>query len=208
MHSELIALGDNGRLYSWSWEKSAKPSNLPHSINSRFFPIKGKLLIYFCIFDYFFLDAETTELSESEKIIDIESCTWRSIILTSTMRVGSFMDLACGEKIQEVFFEKLIDIPDGEDVEKMHASLLFSAVQTTNNSVYWRGIYPFNERRKLFEKARTKIRKHVTFDTTEIVEGCEVRTKSTPIYSAGSVAINFTSGKPLVRIIPCFFCFV
>lgn len=44
----------------------------------------------------------------------------------------------------------------------------------------------------------------MTFDTAEIVEGCEVRTKATPIYSAGSVAINFSSGTPLVN----FNCFV
>lgn len=47
MHSELIALADDGRLYSWSWNKSSKPSNLPHSINSRFFNLKNSKLNFF-----------------------------------------------------------------------------------------------------------------------------------------------------------------
>lgn len=37
MHSELIALADNGRLYSWSWGKKDKPSNMPHHVNDQFF---------------------------------------------------------------------------------------------------------------------------------------------------------------------------
>uniref|UniRef100_A0A915EF78 E3 ubiquitin-protein ligase UBR5 n=1 Tax=Ditylenchus dipsaci TaxID=166011 RepID=A0A915EF78_9BILA len=184
MHSDLFALADDGRLYSWNWGRNKKPSNSPHHVNSRLIDASK---------------TDTTQLSEQpEKIIDIESCAWRSVVLTNQLRIGSFMDAACGAKIFDTFFEGLVDIPDGEAVEKLHVSPLFSAVQTTNNCLFWRGIYPFNERRKIFEKCRNKSRKHVTFDTTEIVEGSEVRTKSMPIYSAGSVAINFSGGVPMI----------
>lgn len=54
------------------------------------------------------------------------------------------------------------------------------------------GIYPFNERRKIWEKARSK-KKQVTSASAEIVVGSEVRTKSTPIYSVGSVAVCITN---------------
>jgi hypothetical protein len=37
MHSELLALADNGLLYGWSWENTAKGSKSPHPINSKFF---------------------------------------------------------------------------------------------------------------------------------------------------------------------------
>lgn len=37
MHSELLALADNGRLYSWGWGKKDKPSGVPHPINAQFF---------------------------------------------------------------------------------------------------------------------------------------------------------------------------
>ncbi|KAI1718350.1 HECT-domain (ubiquitin-transferase) domain-containing protein [Ditylenchus destructor] len=186
MNTELIALADDGRIYSWKWEKNCKPSNVPHSVNSKILE----------------QSSETASINgQEERIIDIESCAWRAIVLTNFMRVGSFMDLSCGSKVCDAFLETLIDIPDGETVEKLYVCPLFSAIQTTNSSLYWRGIYPFNERRKLFEKAKTKNRKHVTFDTTEIVEGCEVRTKSSPIYSAGSVAVNFAGGVPMVGIL-------
>jgi len=132
------------------------------------------------------------------------------------MRVGSFVDSVCGSKIFDAFFDPLLDIPDGESVEKLHVCPLYVAIQTTNNYLYWRGVYPFNERRKLFERSKSKMKKHVTFDTSEITPGSginnfipllfnsesqcilEVRTKSSPIYAAGSVAINFFSGTPLV----------
>lgn len=66
-------------------------------------------------------------------------------------------------------------------------------------AVFFSGAYPYNERRKLFEKARNKNKKHVTFEVNEIVVGSEVRTKSAPIYSAGCVAVNFTGGVPIVK---------
>jgi hypothetical protein len=137
--------------------------------------------------------------------------------MTSLMRVGSFVDSVCGSKIFDAFFDPLLDIPDGESVEKLHVCPLYVAIQTTNNYLYWRGVYPFNERRKLFERSKSKMKKHVTFDTSEITPGAgmtiqtqkthsnrkthdisEVRTKSSPIYAAGSVAINFSGGTPLV----------
>ena len=30
MHSDLLALADDGKIYSWNWEKKAKPSNEAH----------------------------------------------------------------------------------------------------------------------------------------------------------------------------------
>lgn len=50
----------------------------------------------------------------------------------------------------------------------------------------------------MYEKTKAKNRK-VTFNLTHEIElGSEVRTKSSPIYSAGSVALNFAGGMPLV----------
>lgn len=63
-----------------------------------------------------------------------------------------------------------------------------------------RGIYPVGERRKLWEQTRSHGKKHVTFDVdNEIKEGSAVRTKSNPIYAAGSLALNFAGGQLMVR---------
>jgi len=37
MHSELLALADNGEIYTWSWEKDAKPSKHAHPAISKFY---------------------------------------------------------------------------------------------------------------------------------------------------------------------------
>jgi E3 ubiquitin-protein ligase EDD1 len=128
MSSDLYALADDGRLYSWNWNKKSKPSNVPHHVNSRLFALVTQ-------------SNKTMETNEQdEKIIDIETCAMRAVVLTSLMRVGSFVDAGCGLKLFDAFIEELADIPDGETVEKLYVCPLFSAVQTTNNCLYWRCI--------------------------------------------------------------------
>uniref|UniRef100_A0A914GSH3 UBR-type domain-containing protein n=1 Tax=Globodera rostochiensis TaxID=31243 RepID=A0A914GSH3_GLORO len=174
MNAELLALADDGQLYGWTWEKSSAPSIAPHTANLQLF---GK----------------TT--NEDNKIVDIETCALRAVVLTQSGQVGSFMDASCGRKLADAFLEHLTDVP--EAVERMFCCTLFSAVLSKSGTLYWRGVYPFTERRKLWEKARSK-KKQVTSSSNDIVVGSEVRTKSTPIYSVGSVAVNFTNGLPMI----------
>uniref|UniRef100_A0A1I7X6L1 UBR-type domain-containing protein n=1 Tax=Heterorhabditis bacteriophora TaxID=37862 RepID=A0A1I7X6L1_HETBA len=88
----------------------------------------------------------------------------------------------------------------GDDVAQLFVSNHLAVVRTSSNVFYWCGLYPFTDRHKLWEKERAKSRKHVTFETGEIVEGNEVRTKATPIYTAGSVAINLAGSSPVVSL--------
>lgn len=59
------------------------------------------------------------------------------------MKIGGFIDISCGNKLSEIFFEPLIDLPSGESVEKLHVSPLFSVVQTKNDRLYWRYFFFF-----------------------------------------------------------------
>jgi hypothetical protein len=77
-------------------------------------------------------------LDGSERIIDIATSAYRCALLTSSMRVGSFMDSSCGKKMSSVFFEPLIDVPNCETVEKLFVSTFFTAVYTNTNSLFWR----------------------------------------------------------------------
>ncbi|VDO72163.1 unnamed protein product [Onchocerca flexuosa] len=167
MSSELIALGDNGFFYSWSWKNDGHGSMTAH-------PFGIKLL---------------TSAPDEEKFIDVVSCAYRACVITNMNRVASFMDgEACGIKISNMLLTPLMEIPDGEK----YASLYVCPM----------GIYPFNERRKLWERMRSKSRRNSNLTSPEVVEGCEVRTKSHPIYTTGSVALNFSSGTPMVGV--CF----
>nr|AZA04905.1 E3 ubiquitin-protein ligase [Anisakis simplex] len=176
MHSELIALADDGFIYGWSW-KSSNGTVAQHP----------------------FAKAILANGFNGEKIVDIVTCAYRACILTSANRVASFMDAgACGKRVSKLLMMPLSDVPDGEKAVALYACPMFSLVRTLNNNFYWWGIYPFNERRKLWERVRSRSRRHVTFDVSEITEGCEVRTKSHPIYMAGSIAISFVSGVPMI----------
>ncbi|KAL3072374.1 hypothetical protein niasHT_033592 [Heterodera trifolii] len=172
MNAELVALADNGQLYAWAWANGSVPSNVPHVVNSQF------------------------ATTENNKIVDIETCALRAIVLTQSGQVGSFMDTSCGRKLSDTFFEPLMDVP--EPVERMFCCTLFSAILSKGGTLYWRGIFPFTERRKLWEKARMKKKQVTSASSNDIVVGSEVRTKSSPIYSVGSVAVNFAGGLPMI----------
>uniref|UniRef100_A0A914MX98 Ubiquitin-like domain-containing protein n=1 Tax=Meloidogyne incognita TaxID=6306 RepID=A0A914MX98_MELIC len=87
-----------------------------------------------------------------------------------------------------------------EHIDKLLCCTLYSAVLTKNGNIFWRGIYPFNESKKIWEKILA--RKQVTFESfgTKII-GSEVCTKSTPIYSFGSIAVNFSQRIPMIGVL-------
>ncbi|KAL3990385.1 HECT-domain (ubiquitin-transferase) family protein [Acanthocheilonema viteae] len=177
MSSELIALGDNGFFYSWSWKNDGHGSMTAH-------PFGTKLL---------------TGAPDEEKFIDVVSCAYRACVVTSMNRVASFMDgEACGMKISNMLLTPLMEIPDGEKYSSLYVCPMYCLLKTQSNTCYWWGIYPFNERRKLWERMRSKSRRNSNLASPEVVEGCEVRTKSHPIYTTGSIALNFSSGTPMV----------
>ncbi|CAG9532205.1 unnamed protein product [Cercopithifilaria johnstoni] len=177
MSSELIALGDNGFFYSWSWRNDGHGSMTAH-------PFGTKLLI---------------GAPDEEKFIDVVSCAYRACVVTSMNRVASFMDGdACGMKISNMLLTPLMEIPDGEKYASLYVCPMYCLLKTQSNTCYWWGIYPFNERRKLWERMRSKSRRSSNLASPEVVEGCEVRTKSHPIYTTGSIALNFSSGTPMV----------
>ncbi|KHN70778.1 E3 ubiquitin-protein ligase UBR5 [Toxocara canis] len=177
MHSELVALADNGFIYGWAWDNTGNGSMTVHPF--------GRMIL--------------ANAPNEEKFVDIAACAYRACVLTSSNRVASFLDCgACGVRVSTQLVMPLSDIPDGEKAVAMYVCPMFSLIKTHTNSFYWWGIYPFNERRKLWERVRSRSRRHVTFDVNEITEGCEVRTKSHPIYTAGSIAVSFVSGAPMI----------
>ncbi|VDD85214.1 unnamed protein product [Enterobius vermicularis] len=177
MHSELLALGDNGFFYGWTWKGQNSGSLALH-------PLSRRLLL---------------NAPSHEKFIDLVSCPYRACVVTSANRVASFLDCgSCGVRVCDRLMIPLTELPETEVYSAAYVTSMYAAIRTQTNNFFWFGIYPFEERRKIWERLRSRSRRRVTFDVNEIVEGCEVRTKSQPIYSAGSVAISFQSGVPMV----------
>ncbi|VDK28891.1 unnamed protein product [Gongylonema pulchrum] len=105
---------------------------------------------------------------------------------------------SCGTKISNLLLTPLLDIPDGEKYAALYVCPMYSVIRTQSNACYWWGIYPFNERRKQWERLRSRSHRITSLMPAEVVEGCEVRTKSHPIYTTGSVALSLKSETPMV----------
>uniref|UniRef100_A0A1I8BK91 E3_UbLigase_EDD domain-containing protein n=1 Tax=Meloidogyne hapla TaxID=6305 RepID=A0A1I8BK91_MELHA len=116
MHSELIVLADNGKLYGWSWEIDSIPNNSPHLANSFLFPIIGE--------------------ADVDSILDIESCGLRTAVLTKSGRVGSFVDISCGNRLGRILSETPIEV--AEPIDKLLCCTLYSAILTKDGNIFWR----------------------------------------------------------------------
>ena len=59
---------------------------------------------------------------------------------------------------------------------------------------------PFDQRKKMIEKSRTKGKrtKNGALSAPEVVTGCQVCLRNSPIYHAGAVAFRITDGIPKV----------
>lgn len=57
----------------------------------------------------------------------------------------------------------------------------------SKNKLYFRGVLPFGQRKKLWEKYRAKSRKQRPSTTSEIVTGSQVCMKNSPMYQPGAV---------------------
>lgn len=64
---------------------------------------------------------------------------------------------------------------------------------------YYRGVLPFPQRKRLWEKYRTKCRKQrPSTSQSEIVAGSQVCMKSSPMYQAGAIGFTISAGVPKV----------
>uniref|UniRef100_A0A0N5BRZ1 E3 ubiquitin-protein ligase UBR5 n=1 Tax=Strongyloides papillosus TaxID=174720 RepID=A0A0N5BRZ1_STREA len=180
LQTHMIALADNGMMYNWSW-KDAVPGDLePSSIGERI----------------------RKDAKENAIITDVESCAWRCVVSLSNNKVASYVDEEySGKRLSEKLYVAPLSLPDGETVLNMRCSPLFCVIQTSNG-LYWFGLVPFQDRRKLYEKNKSRTTKSSDDGhKEEIVVGSEVVLKTSPLYAAGSIGINFSSGLPQVGIL-------
>ncbi|KAJ8980295.1 hypothetical protein NQ317_005215 [Molorchus minor] len=78
-----------------------------------------------------------------------------------------------------------------------------SVVNTLIPSVVSRGVLPFAQRKRLWEKYRTKCRKQrPSSNQSEIVTGSQVCMKNSPMYQPGAIGITVANGVPKVGQLP------
>ncbi|XP_055848021.1 E3 ubiquitin-protein ligase hyd [Episyrphus balteatus] len=177
LFSELIGVSELGELHQWRWsENETYKSDIPNVFHPK-----------------------TLALNINEKITKISSNTIRCAVASETNRIATWMDEHLGS--HGVKFEHpLQSYPDifSEGISSLHTSTLFTVARTTGHNLFWWGVLPFEQRRHLWDRFRSKTKKPVKIVNEEITVGAQVVMKKCPIYQTGSIGFTSTNGIPKV----------
>ena len=159
MYSELSALSATGQILSWKWSDPEPYRHLdyPHVHHPRALPLG----IY------------------TEKVVLLSASVIRCTVVTESGKVASWLDETVAhvpgitrlEHTAQHFSEF-----HGEKIVSLDTCSLYSAVRLENGAIYWWGVLPPGQRRKLWDKYRAKAKKsHSTSVGSDIVTGAQVK---------------------------------
>ncbi|KAH8294942.1 hypothetical protein KR018_004468 [Drosophila ironensis] len=177
LYSEFIGLSESGELHQWRWSE-AEPYK--SEVDNVYHP-------------------KTTALNIAEKVELISANFIRCSVVTESNRVATWMDEQLGylgaklEHASSLFNEFTM-----EAITKINVCSLYTVVRTENNNIYWWGVLPFDQRRYLWDKFRTKTKKPFKVVATDINVGAQVIMKKCPIYQLGSIGFTCSNGVPKV----------
>ncbi|XP_068157779.1 E3 ubiquitin-protein ligase hyd isoform X1 [Drosophila tropicalis] len=177
LYSEFIALSENGELHQWRW---SEPEPYKSEVDNVYHP-------------------KTVALNINEGVQLISANFIRCSVVTETNRVATWMDEQLGylgAKLEHsvcAFNEFIMD-----PISTIHVCSLYTAVRTENNNIYWWGVLPFDQRRYLWDKFRTKTKKPFKVVAADINVGTQVIMKKCPIYQTGSIGFTCNNGVPKV----------
>ncbi|CAL1532111.1 unnamed protein product [Lymnaea stagnalis] len=180
MYTDLVAVGRDGRLYSWKWADS-EPYKSSENPNTR----HPKSLALGLI---------------QEKITLLSACGVRASVLTESGKIASWLDESLSsvsaklEHAAQHFSEFQSD-----GVVSLHTCSLYSCARLESGALYWWGVMPFAQRKKLVERSNKKKKaKETSTASSEIVAGATVCLRSAPLYHAGAIAFTEINGVPKV----------
>ncbi|GFS00247.1 ubiquitin protein ligase E3 component n-recognin 5 [Elysia marginata] len=192
MYSDLVAIGKDGRLYCWKWADS-EPYRNPENPSVRH------------------PKASFLNLNQ-EKIVLLAACGVRASVLTESGKIASWLDEslnAVSGKLEQpaTQFAEF----SSDSVASLHVCSLYTCARLESGALYWWGVMPFAQRKKLVERSNKKKRAKETsassgsgggsgssLSSSEIVAGATVCLRSAPLYNAGSIAFTEVNGVPKV----------
>ncbi|XP_066593371.1 E3 ubiquitin-protein ligase UBR5-like isoform X2 [Prorops nasuta] len=181
LYSELIAVSASGQLYQWRWS-DGEPYKHPENPNVH--------------------HPKTVPLAlVSEKIMNISATAIRCSVNTESGKVATWLDDLLGhvasrlEHPAQAFSEFTLD-----KIVSLHTCALYTVAKLESGTLYWWGVLPFAQRKKLWEKYKAKSRKHRTSTvlTADISYGTHVCMKNSPIYQPGAIGFTIANGVPKV----------
>lgn len=181
LHSEFIAISVKGELHQWKWSEQEP---YKHYENSPIFhPKTHSLNLGF------------------DKVTHISATSIRCSVATDTGRVATWMDDLLGHAGNKLEHNALNFLEFSVDkIVSLHTCTLYTVARTESGGLFWWGVLPYGQRKRLWDKYRAKSRKPMrpNTNTTEVTVGAQVCMKSSPMYQPGAIGFTIANGTPKV----------
>lgn len=181
LHSELIAVSSKGELHQWRW---ADTEPYRHHENPNIY--HPKTLILNLVY---------------EKIVHISATAIRCSVATEQNRIATWMDEQLGQagsKLEHAAtnFAELAS----ERIVALYTCTMYTLARTETGGLYWWGVIPFGQRKRLWDKHKAKSKKPMrpAVYTPEIAVGTQVCMKNSPMYQPGAIGFTISNGVPRV----------
>ncbi|CAL1688637.1 unnamed protein product [Lasius platythorax] len=181
LYSELIAVSATGQLYQWKWTESEpyKNTDNPNVHHPKTIPLA----------------------LATEKVVNISATAIRCSVSTENGKVATWLDELLGhvasrlEHPAQAFTEFTLD-----KIVSLYTCALYTVARLESGTLYWWGVLPFAQRKKLWEKYKAKSRKHrpSTVLSSDISYGTHVCMKNSPVYQPGAIGFTIANGVPKV----------
>lgn len=181
LHSELIAISTKGEIHQWRW---ADTEPYRHHENPNIF--HPKTLILNLVY---------------EKITHISATAIRCSVATEANRIATWMDEQLGQagaKLEHAAtnFTELA----AERIAALYTCTMYTVARTDTGALYWWGVIPFGQRKRLWDKHKAKSKKPLrpAVYSPEITVGTQVCMKNSPMYQPGAIGFTISNGVPRV----------
>ncbi|XP_062562210.1 E3 ubiquitin-protein ligase hyd isoform X2 [Armigeres subalbatus] len=181
LYSEFIGVTSKGELHQWRWA-DVEPYRSSESVNI-FHPKTVPLNLLY------------------EKVTHISATSIRCSVSTESGRIATWMDELlgyAGNKLEHVatsYPEFALD-----KIVSLHTCTLYTVARTESGELFWWGVLPFGQRKRLWDKYKAKAKKPVrpSVNTPEVTVGAQVCMKNSPMYQHGAIGFTISNGVPKV----------
>uniref|UniRef100_A0A8C7C593 E3 ubiquitin-protein ligase UBR5 n=1 Tax=Oncorhynchus kisutch TaxID=8019 RepID=A0A8C7C593_ONCKI len=185
LFSELVAVSSKGELYQWKWSEPEPYRNTQNPL------IRHPRVSFLGL--------------TNEKITLLSANSIRATVATETNKVATWMDDTLSSVASKLEHSaQAYPELQGERIVSLHCCALYTCAQL-ESSLYWWGVVPFSQRKKMLEKARAKNKKPKSSagisSIPNITVGTQVCLRNNPLYHAGAVAFSVNAGIPKVGLL-------
>ncbi|XP_017768727.1 PREDICTED: E3 ubiquitin-protein ligase UBR5 isoform X3 [Nicrophorus vespilloides] len=178
LYSELIALSTTGHLYQWKWNDAEPYKHIdnPNIHHPKTLPLN----------------------LSNERITHISACCTRCSVATESGKVATWVDeqlFVASSRLDSV--AQAYTEFQNDKINGLYTCPLYTVAKLESGALYWWGVLPFQQRKRLWEKYRAKFRKQ-RGNQSELVSGAQVCMKNSPMYQAGALAFTVVAGVPKV----------